>query len=431
MKKGKLIQLSVLLFILLALQTTSFAQEQVTLVVEFNSDNLSDEDIALFEELNPDIDIVRGDGVIGRSVQDFELAAAGNIAPDVFFVTGTVLAGLQNRGFLLDITEYIEASELIQTDDFVDVVDYYIFDDRYYGLPKDWSQEFTLFINTRMFEEAGIAIPDPSVPLSYTELAELGELLTITDESGEVIQTGLDLRNTLHVIEGIVALQDEIIFTDDSYSELNLVDNPIVFEAIRYLYNLIAAGVNYGPINPTPGGGNPFLNGHVAITRVGYWFGARINNDPVLRDEVMMLPAPVWDVDLPRLNPGLGPSGAAIYSGTEHQEEAFRFLEFFAAGQPAINRASNGWGLPITNELEIYLPTETPFQAQMLEVVQAEQAYAGLLPRIPYLSTQTAWNEAWGRNIGSALNGDISFDEFVMNLETEVNLAILNDILSG
>ena len=165
------------------------------MTVRFNMGDgeITKDQIKEFETANPTIKIQRED------VDTTKLAAqlATGEAPDIIRMTGVNdLPSYVIRGIAMDLTKYIDTSTVIKKDDFVPAVDVYRFDGKVqgkgpiYGIPKDFSTDFSLWINKKLFAAAGVALPSETVPMTYSQLFDLAKKLTI--KNGDTItQYGL------------------------------------------------------------------------------------------------------------------------------------------------------------------------------------------------------------------------------------------------
>jgi multiple sugar transport system substrate-binding protein len=396
--------------------------EPVELIVMTIPRELTNEEIAAFEKDNPDIRLK----VVEYSQQLFELGIASDDMPDLFRVEAKQLPGLVNEGLVLDITDFMTKSKLITFDDLARAANYFVVNGRYYGLPKDWSLDFSLYVYNKAFEEAGLPLPSTTEPMTYTELAELAGKLT--QRNGDTVtRPGFYSFYLERTITAILTQRGTGLFNSDS-TEMQLTNNPIALEVVRYFYNMALDGRM--PITPeNPDIGFSFFDGKLPITQFGYWMGALVTQDKVVYGQVTMLPAPTWDRSLPRLNTSLGPFGLALSATTKHPEEAYRFFEWYVAGQGAEARAKTGWGAPALVSMQAFLPQEMPFDRQRLEVLRSELPYSDWkLTQYPYQSISTAFNQSWAVNMELARAGKIDFDEFASNLQEEVNLAILSEM---
>ena len=59
-----------------------------------------------------------------------------------------------------------------------------------YGIPKDFSTDFSLWVNKKLFAAAGVALPSDTVPMTYSQLFDLAKKLTIKN-GDTVTQYGL------------------------------------------------------------------------------------------------------------------------------------------------------------------------------------------------------------------------------------------------
>lgn len=393
----------------------------VELVVMTTYRELTKEEVAAFQKDNPDIRIK----VVENIPQIFELGVATGDVPDLFRVEARQIPALVKDGLLLDITDALTKSKLIALDDIHKNANYYVVRGRYYGLPKDWSLDFSLYIYNQAFKEAGVPIPSTTEPMTYAELAELAGKLT-QRKGNRVTRSGFYTYSPERAINAILTQRGARLFNDDS-SEMQLTGNPVAREVVRYFYDLAMDGKM-----PTAAESTEhflsFFDGKLAIAQYGYWLGAMVTKDKVVHNQVTMLPAPTWDRRLPRLNTSVGPVGLVISAKTKHPEAAYRFFEWYIAGKGAEARARTGWGAPTLVSMQDLLPQGTPFDRQRLAVLRSELPYSNWkLPQISYRSAIVAFNRSWAVNMELAQAGGIGFDEFVSNLQEEVNLAIQNE----
>ena len=426
--KNRNLLLSLILVCLSGLiSITVSAQETIIIEILFQENEITDEEIAIYEQANPNIDIVRSSLVFGAySALDLELAIADGVAPDIMRASSETLGGMIERGIVLDITEFVRQSDIIDEENLSEIIDYYIFEGRYYGLPKDWSPPQTIFINVSMFEEAGLAIPEASEPLSYSDLRDMAEALTMYDETGEVTRHGLTIRSLLREIERILIVNDQRLFAED-YSSIEIMNNELAREVIRYFYDMQIAGYLGSTLSSLQTNNWALLSGDTAMTIEGYWFGASFTEEiEIADDQVILLPPAIWG-STSRRNVLLPPTGFVISADTEHPQEVYAFLEYMAFGEPALSRTSRGWGLPLDNTLQTYLPVNTEFSQQIVSTALNEMAYEPLfLEPYPFVNLIQEFNQSWNRNLREASNGNIDFEQFLLRLESEITLLLIN-----
>src|SRR5215210_3134776 len=148
-----------------------------TLTLMMGEGEFSDDQIKAFTDANPSIKIER---VPADEAQLRTLLDAGT-PPDLIRTDGFRLANLAQRGLLLDLTDYFNASALIKKDDLAPPSSYYQFQGGIYGMPKDWSPDYSLFVSSTAFEQADVPLPSTAKPLTYPDLHNLARQLTKRD----------------------------------------------------------------------------------------------------------------------------------------------------------------------------------------------------------------------------------------------------------
>jgi multiple sugar transport system substrate-binding protein len=408
--------------LLLSINTLSQDSGVVTLRIVLLEGELVEEEIALFEAANPDIRIEH----IDAREFSYDMAFLLEQLPDVIRVQASDIPMLVRDGKILDITSYMGGESLISLDDLTSAANYYKVDGRYYGLPKDWSPDFSLYVYTPAFTEMGIAIPDTTTPLTYEELFELAASLTKKD-GDTVTQYGFYTYFLDSAINSILLQRGLSMFNED-FSAVQLTNHPEVLEVIRAFYDMALNGTMYPYPMDGDGWGDWSISGKIAILQYGYWFGGSLSPEMPIYDNLIILPAPTWDTSLPRLNTTIGPIGISILSTSQHPEEAYRFFEWYIAGDAGQSRAKSGWGVPALQSLLPLLPQESAFDQQRFSVLTDELRYSDwVLPIYPYNSIRSTFNDSWTQNIQLAMAGEIDFDVFVSSLEDSINLAILSE----
>ncbi len=167
------------------------------------ADQVFQELIDQFNAENPDI-IITLEGVPSAGYVDFLLTSiAGGTPPDIALVADGDFAVFAPRGALVSIEEFVNASEIIDLDAvWPSGPDRYRFDAEtgqfmtgpIYELPRDVGPT-ALTINVDLFNELGVPLPDPSVPMTWDELIATGTALT-TDANGlHPNEEGFDAEN--------------------------------------------------------------------------------------------------------------------------------------------------------------------------------------------------------------------------------------------
>ncbi|MCU6707350.1 sugar ABC transporter substrate-binding protein [Paenibacillus sp. J5C_2022] len=373
--------------------------ERVVIRSTLYDTEMSAEMIAEFEEEHPNIKIERVEADYNKLMA---MMAAGN-APDLIRAAGvTEVPGFVLKDMALDLTEYFEASTVFKQDDFLPIVNQFRFDKTsgehgkgpIYGFPKDWSPDFTIYYNKKMFEEAGLPLPSSTEPMTWKELIELGKKLT--KKNGEkVTQYGLSYYNgNIAAQQDLLNLQLAQIGKSMFSSDMSSADlsAPELQELMKFWADAVKSSVGPSPLHQeTDWGGQLFVDNKAAIILAGYWFSGFLKDNQLTKDRLDdfgVAPAPVME-NGNRISPSAAGTGAIISSKTKHPDEAWQVFEWFFGGKPAEDRAKAGYGLPAVKTLTELLPKDTPFNKMGYDFVQNELKYSeGYLSYNPYLNYQ-------------------------------------------
>lgn len=376
-----------------------------TIRVALAKGEVSDEEVKEFEKTNPDIKIAL------EVLDPQKLAAqlATNDAPDLIRAQGAVdLTSYVVKGLALDLTPFMEKSEVLKEDDFLPPVNLYRFDGKVqgqgpiYGMPKDWSPDFTIFYNKTLFDAAGVKVPDPNKPLTWNELMDLAKKLTLT-ENGKVKQYGLALgaktQADFSTIMLEMASRGVKVFSED----MKTADftKPEMKQAVSMWVDAVKNNLGKNDVNQDPAtwAGDLFMNNKAAMIMAGYWFSGMIRGDEKMKthlDDFGMLAAPIAENGI-RVSPTGAATGFIINKNTEYPEQAWKVFEFIMAGTPAKNRATGGWGVPALKSLVPLMPQVTDFDKRVYNQLQEELKYSNVfLESNPFL-----------------LNGQTLMDKFV------------------
>ncbi|WP_164990482.1 ABC transporter substrate-binding protein [Agromyces albus] len=353
------------------------------------------------------------------------MIAAGK-APDIIRGSGAAETPyLGTRGLALPLDDYIADSDVIDEDDLNVLGDVWKWDGATqgegprYGLMKDYSQDTTIWYNKKAFEAAGLEVPSDDTPLTYDEILELGRKLTIPGGDGTVTQYGTWTQLPgIEILSSMVATADGQIFADD----LRSVDftSPEALKALQWYVDAGQARIGYSLVDVNPDGwdGPPFASEKIAMTQNGYWFSGIVGGSETAPEWGRLAPAPV--LGSTRFSPTTGATGHYISAFSKNPDAAWAFLEYYTAGQPGIDRAKAGWGLPALNSLREYLPQELEYQKLALATQEKEEAYAGVLQFSPFVQTSAA-NAVIQEIVPKAINGDITVREAAEEITERTN----------
>lgn len=391
----------------------------------------TEEHVAAFQNEHPGITVEVVDG--SDATRFFAMYAAGT-PPDIYRLQAPSIPGLLARRLLLDLTPYFESSKLIDIADLAPANDYYkaespleIGKGKIYGMVKDFSPDTTIFANKTLFEAAGLPAPDDTKAMTYDEIMEASKKLTVFD--GErMMQYGYGYEGGWidRFWMNILAETGKSLYSP-GYDKMSLVGNEDAVAVAKWFYDMAVEKLTPSPKNPSPAGwfGNDFLSNTAAMAQYGFWYSAMAISDDN-KDGAMMLPGPTWTGE--RRDPTVTATGAIMTSASKVPDAAWVVYEWYHAGQPSIERAGSGWGVPALKSQWSLIPQETDFQKQAYKVLQGELALnTPPLQFNPFIG-ETVVSGAWNKYIDQALSGTMSFDEMLSGIENETNTAIKEGI---
>lgn len=391
---------------------------------------LTEEQEAQFETDTPGIAI---EFVEAEQTRFFAMYAAGT-PPDLYRLQAPSIPQLLARKLLKDLTPYFEVSELIDIDDLAPANRYYMAEGplaigsgKIYGMVKDFSPDLTVFANTALFEEAGLDVPDDTRPLTYDEIMGLsGELTRFEGDRLTQLGYGYEAGWVDRLWMTMLAESDQGLYSE-GFDKIVLAGNEAATAVARWYYDMAEQKLTVSPQNPSPSGwfGNDFTGGILGMAQYGFWFSAMAESDDN-RGHVMMLPAPTWTGQ--RLDPTITATGMIMTSATQVPDAAWKVFEWYNAGGPSIARAKSGWGVPALKSQWQLIPKETDFQQQANKVLEGELALDSPPIQFNPFIGETVVADSWAKNLDLALTGNITFDELLANVESEVNLAISEGI---
>ncbi|QGQ98163.1 sugar ABC transporter substrate-binding protein [Paenibacillus psychroresistens] len=402
--------------------------EIVTIKTSITNGELSKDQIAEFEQANPNIKIE----IVELDATKLAAQLATGDAPDVLRISGAFeTGGYVIKGIAMDLTEQINASTVINKDDLMDIDNVFRFDGQtigkgpIYGLPKDWSSDYTIWYNKKVFEAAGVALPDPTIPLTWPEIMALAKKLTIKGKQYGLAATewGKTEPNFNIMLDYLASAGVAINAPDNSSMDFN---NQAVKDFIAMWVDAVKSNIGPNSVNGDKiSGGDLFTQNKLGMLINGYWYSGALrsnDNSKTHLSDFGMMPAPLAPGGK-RVSPTGGATGAIINKASKHPKEAWTFFEWFFAGKPADDRAKTGWGLPAFTSKMSLLPQETDFDKAVYAVLQDELKYSGdFLPVNPYLS-----GGGWGifdKYVNPLYFGKSNIDDAVKGMTKDANVAI-------
>lgn len=390
----------------------------------------SEDQEALFEGEHPDILV---EFVEADQTRFFAMYAAGT-PPDLYRCQAPFIPQALARKLLYDLTPYFEKSTLTKLDDLADANNYYkaespleVGKGKIYGMCKDFSPDFTVFANKAIFEEAGVPVPDDTKAMTYQEVMDVAKKITKYEgdrlvKLGYAYEAGWVDRIWMNMLAEI----GKSLYTE-GFDKINVAGDEDAKKVVQYYFDLAKEKVTVSPQNPSPNGwfGTDFTASILGMAQYGFWYSAMAESD-TNRGSVMMLPGPTWTGT--RRDCTMTATGMIMTSASQVPDAAWVLFEWYNGGQPSIDRAKSGWGVPALKSQMALIPQGTDFQKQAYKVLNAELNLKTEPIQFNPFVGETTIADAWAKNLDIALKGDISFDDMVANIESEVNLSIKESI---
>jgi ABC-type glycerol-3-phosphate transport system substrate-binding protein len=329
------------------------------------------------------------------------------------------------RGLMTDLDPYFAKSTVLRASDLDPVNDVWRYDGHKqgagprYGMAKDYSQDQMFWYRTDMFDAAKLEYPSATEPVSYDEWLDLGKRL-VKRRLGKVKVYGLNATGlgNFSQLMGMTASAGGSLFAEDLAS----VDfsSPEALKALTWLLEYTKADIGPNVVNPNPDGWDwpTYQANRMAIACDGYWFGGAIGADAKAAAVSRFAPAPQLGSN--RVSPCFSATGYWIPKSAKNRDAAWKFFEWYFAGQQAQGRASSGWGIPTLKSLRSKMPQATAFQKQAWKVQQSEFAHFSALTFTPYVQLG-ALDSVINQTLPQAVKSGISAGKVADKLNSLMN----------
>ena len=404
----------------------AYADTPTTLTIMYAANELTPAYIKQFEHMNPGIKI----RLLANDQTTFNSMLAAGKPPDLFRSAAFSSTSYIIQGVFENLEPYLAKSAVLKSNDLEPVNNLYRWDGKtqgkgsIYGIVKDWSLDLTLWYNKQALQAVGYRAPGENTSISLEEALPMAKKLTVRKQ-GQIQRYGLDLAwgwsQHYPLLMAMAQAAGSSLYSAD-LKNANFT-SPEVLKALQWLVDYTKAEVGTSPLltdanSPT----GPFVADRTAMTTVGYWFGEQIQADPHhLTGYLLNAPAPHWANT--RISPCVAGVGISMTSGSKNKDAAWKFIEYFMAGQPARDRVSSGWGLPSLKHLFPELPRQTGFDRDRYLVTRNDLAYFKPLKITPYADF-TATSTAISTAIVSVVKGTATLPNAAKTLEQQVNQMI-------
>lgn len=349
---------------LLLAMTYAQGQEDVTLrfsTWQWDADgytNFWQDSTAAFMDEHPNVTIEPFSFPTAQLWDRLNTQIAAGTPPDIIELTGFNVFQYANEGVLAPLDQCLEGTGIV--DSLTLGHDYAVIDGARYALPLS-ARTRQFFVNTQMFEQAGI-----DIPTNFEELRAAAEALTDTSED----EFGLVLVNLPHprMYEFVLVMVAGYggHFAQDGEPTFT---SPEVVQGVQFFKDLFDAGAM--PSGVANGGAqySYFNSGRVAMTSDGPWYWATLESDaPDVVPHIQIIENPT-DTGAPTggVNNMIG-----IAAGSDHYDLACEYIRSIATPE---------WGQRWTNESGTAYAIEGSISDEFIEANPWFETFAEQLPR--------------------------------------------------
>lgn len=388
----------------------------ITLRVMSPASDFTDEWIQSWNSANPDIQLVREDLDQTKWIADY---IGGSSADIINLGSGAEIPYFVKRGMLLDLTDYFNGSEKLKGDIDLDGSSAYFFEGSWYGLPKDYNNVTAITYNKELFDRAGIPYPSATEPMTYAEFEEIARQISALDSS--IFGTEVHGSWFLFLASDMAYMIGKELHNADR-TKMN--DDPEVRDIWKYFLRLRKEDISSNTKNPISGwAGSAFQAGNIGMVQLGYWFGASCAEVEGYTEKFGWAPAPVMEKGGKRVTNSLGATGFVISSQTKYPDEAFKVFEWYMAGEPGIERAKTGWGIPPLMSLQSLLPYDNKFDKVRKDIALEEVNYMKP-PQTSWYVRNNVYASIWKEAENAYLAGEVTEDGAIDMFFKKMNEAL-------
>ncbi len=338
-----------------------------------------------------------------------EAGAQGGSLPDVFWMHSNESERYMSNDMLLDLTDKISESEVIDPENYpADVWGLYTYDGKYFAVPKD-VDTIALWYNKAMFDEAGLDYP--TADWTWEDVGEAAKKLTKEDGS----QYGMAMRNDNNQAGYYNMIYDNggFIISDDKTT--SGWDDPKTIEAMQVLEGWIKDGVMPSLETMSENGEDVlFQSGKVAMVFQGSWMLAtyKDNEYTAANCDIVELPKNSQTGRRSSVYNGLG--WAASAAG-EHTEEAWQLIEYLGSKEAQEKQAELGVTMSAYKDTSDAWSKSADFNLQ---------AYLNMMDDMeirPYSKSTVTWENEDNEILKGVYTGEITMEDACKQMAEQMN----------
>ncbi|SLN64179.1 putative arabinose-binding protein precursor [Aquimixticola soesokkakensis] len=360
---------------------------------------LAEEYMALHPEVKINVRTVQ----LRDMVNDLARAVATGDAPDITYIDNPEVALFASRGLLMDLTPYIEASDVVHADDiFPGPLASVSYEGGIYGLPRG-ANTIALYYNADMFTAAGLDPDQP--PATWDELYEAAKTLTRPDDN----VYGLAF-SAVATEEGTFQFLPWLQMAGGDFDNVNTAG---AAEALSLWKQFIDEGIASRDtlIRSQWDSTGTFNAGSAAMVISGPWELPRMMSE--VEFDVRATPLPMPAGGDTRAS-ALGEGDNVILASTDAPEASFAFLEYLYS---QMDRVWNEFGYLPAADVEVVDPKFPEIYATFEESMQFARN-RGPSPEWPQIS------KAIQGAIQSSLTGQASPEDALARAQSQIDKVV-------
>ena len=367
-----------------------------------------------------------------------------NDMPDVFYVGPAAVRSYVDNGYILPLDDYVDAATVEKI--WGTTQEIYRYDGTnvgagsLYALPKDLSC-FAFAYNKDLFDEAGLAYPDPEKPYTYDEFIEVCKALTKDkDGDGETDQWGVANANQFGMTPYLYS--NGVKFLNDDMTKVNVANNEALKNALKFYTDLTLNGLTPSVDQDTAlGGYQRWLDGQIGFYACGTWDIAAFMDDSTFPYEWDLTGWPIGPDGDGRSHTWMGSVGYCISKNTENPDlcaELIAKLSTDEDGQKAVSGITTGSSIQLPNISDLaygeFLTAvnegKLPFPASvrvLFGYFEGDDHYAAALQETDY-TYNGEWFDPFWQGVQNIQRGNITVEDFLTQVEPDMQSALDNAI---
>ena len=338
-----------------------------------------------------------------------EAGAQGGDMPDVFWMHSNYSQKFMSNDILLDLTDRIAGSEVINLDNYYkDITELYQLDGKTYAIPKDYDT-IGLWYNKEMFDAAGISYPDET--WTWETMAEAAEKLT-NKEKGQYGFASPAANNQDGYYNLIYTMGGSILNEDKTKSNW---DSPETIAAMQWwMDNLVTKSMPTQEVMAESAADVLLGSGKAAMIMQGSWMVAAFKGNEYTDEhcDVAVLPM-AEDGTRKTIYNGLG--WVASAEGP-HVEESWKLLEYLGSEAAQKKQAELGVTMSAymgTSDTWINCAPEFHLQA-FLDMTKDMEIR-------PYTRNTKLWEDYSQSTMVKAYTGEMSIEDVCKDIADFMN----------